>query len=152
MKQIIALFLMLSALLPSVFAADVNVEIDGKAIEGARLINSVTYVPLRDFSESMVESEILWDGANMTATVKSDGLLLLVGIGKAYVEGNGRPLYSGNKNLILDGKTYAPIRAVALAMGGEVSWNASSRTASVEKANEPISTTDSGIVVLQHPA
>ena len=38
-----------------------NVSIDGVAFDGAKLIDSVTYVPIRSFSERMSECSVLWD-------------------------------------------------------------------------------------------
>ncbi len=127
------LFALLIAACVSVtaFAAEVNVNIDGNALEGARLIESVTYVPLRKFSESTDAGVVGWNAKKREASVTDDKIQIYIGIGNAYIEGNDRVLYSGNRNLIIDGATYVPIRSLSKIIGADLKWDAASRTAFV---------------------
>lgn len=111
------------------FAASVS--IDGDVFNGAKLINSVTYVPLRKFSDELAECEVAWNGVTHTATVTGKGVDLVARIGDAYIECNDRYIYSGNANIIIEGSTYVPIRSLAKTLGAKVDWNSTTRTAEV---------------------
>ncbi len=130
-KMLFAL-LMAACVSVTAFAAEVSVNIDGNELDGARLIESVTYVPLRKFSESTGSGAVEWNAKNREASVINDEVQIYIGIGKAYIEGNDRVLYSGNQNLIIDGATYVPVRSLSKIIGADVTWDASSRTAFVK--------------------
>ncbi len=140
MKKILIFILSLTALFQMCFAA--NVTVDGKAFDGAKLINSVTYVPVRAFSETLVSADVSWNDALRCALVSGEDIDISAGIGKAYIEGKGRVLYSASTNMIIDGSTYIPIRPLAKALGASVSWNNTTRTAEVSSGTEPFKSAD----------
>ena len=139
MKKIIISMIFVFLFLLS--AGAVNVNVDGESFSGARLIGSVTYVPLRSFSEAMSDGVVSWEAESRTATVSFSGKDAFVKIGESYVECAGRYIYSGNENKIIDGSTYVPLRSVAKIFGAEVEWDSKSRTASV-KRGEPFKSAD----------
>ena len=97
MKKIVVLFAAVAMLFSAVGAANVN--IDGESFSGGKLINSVTYVPLRAFCEKVTDCEIAWDNNTRTASVESENLFVSARIENKYLEANERYLYSGNENL-----------------------------------------------------
>lgn len=131
----ITVILMAVALLFS-FATAANVKIDGEEFDGAKIVGSVTYVPLRAFCNELSECEIGWDNETRIATVSTDSLHADVGIGKRYIEANERVIYSGNENMIIDGSTYLPIRAVSKVLGASVDWDNVTKTALVTRDSE----------------
>ena len=112
-------------------AADViPVSLDGRRmLDGdARLIDSVTYVPLRAFCDEMGSCDISWNDRTKTATVRSEGLHLTATPGKRYIYVNGRYFYTVEEVLNLSGHVYVPIRPMAKAFGLELSWDGDTRS------------------------
>ncbi|MBQ8004437.1 MAG: cell wall hydrolase, partial [Oscillospiraceae bacterium] len=140
MKKILTFILVILSTVRMGFAAKVTV--DGVAFDGAKLINSVTYVPVRTFSERLEEVDVLWDNARKTAMVSADEIDVSAGIGNVYIEGKGRVLYSGNPNIIIDGSAYIPIRPLAKALGASVVWKNDTKTAEVISGTETFKTAD----------
>ena len=125
------------------FATAANVKIDGEEFDGATIIGSVTYVPLRAYCGELAECEISWDNELREAEVSSDELLANVKIGESHIEANGRVVYSGNENMIIDGSTYIPIRSVSKIFGASVDWDNETKTAIVTRGAESFEDADS---------
>ena len=85
-------------------AASVNITLDGEnvLVGEAAIINSVTYVPLRSFSELVGADSITWDQKTATATVKKGTTTLYVRNGGYYLEASGRYFYTPEKVLNID--------------------------------------------------
>lgn len=89
-----------------------------------QLIDSVTYVPLRDFTDVMGDCTISWNGSTNTAVVSGSGLTLDAKVGTLYIVANGRYFYTAGKILNINGSVYVPIRPLARAFGLDVAWDA----------------------------
>ncbi len=113
--------------------APVNVTLDGKQIlKGqAVIINSVTYVPLRSFSELMGAEKISWNAKTGTASVTKGAMTMYVTGGALYISANDRYFFTVEKILNVSGRLYVPIRAIAEPFCASVGWDASSRTVEV---------------------
>ena len=111
-------------------ATEVNVYHNGRRIlEGeTAIIDSVTYVPVRAFSEEMGADSVLWNSSNKTATVKKGSISVKITDKAAYIEASGRILYSptGVKNI--NDRLFVPIRPLAMALSGDVEWNVETRS------------------------
>ena len=123
-------------------AAAVNVKIDGVDFSDAKLVDSVTYVPIRAFSNEFVAPSVNWNSKTRTATVTSDNLHVSAQAGEKYINGNERIIYSGNRNLVIDGTMYVPVRSIAKTMGASVSWDSKTRTAHVASDTETFRSAD----------
>ena len=95
------------------------------------LIKSVTYVPLRKFSNLFDECDISWNSATNTATVKTESLTLYAQTGAYYITANGRYFYTVERVLNLGGTLYVPIRPLTRAFNATLEWNAEARAAEV---------------------
>ncbi len=126
----------LSALMLFSGSMAANVTIDGKTFDGAKLISSVTYVPVKGFSKSISDYEVVWNNENKVATVITDNSKADARIGEKFLESGGRYIYSGNENIIIDGSTYVPIRSIAKILGAEIRWDEKTKTAVVETGGE----------------
>ena len=129
MKKVLIFLITALSLLSSAGAA--NVTVDGERFDGARLVGSVTYVPIRDFCKNISDYEVVWENKTRVATVVMDESKASAGIGKRFIESSGRYIYSGNENMIIDGSTYVPIRSISNILGAKVEWDAKTRTARV---------------------
>lgn len=91
------------------------------------IINSITYVPLRNFCNLLDECSFSWNGLTATATVKTDHLTLTVQNNSLYIIANGHYFYTVGKVMNLGGHMYVPIRPLARAFAEELTWNAGAR-------------------------
>jgi N-acetylmuramoyl-L-alanine amidase len=92
------------------------------------IIDSITYVPLRDFCELFADCQITWNGNTQTATVKTANLTLTAQSNAIYITANGHYFYTVGKILNLNGHLHVPIRPLAKAFALDVSWNAAQRS------------------------
>ncbi len=115
----------------------VDVTLDGEEIlkGDARLINSVTYVPLRRFSELADADDISWNAKTATATVKKDGTTIKVSDRLSYIEANGRYFYTASPILNIEGRLYLPVRLIANVFCIDVSWDTKTRTANLQSTS-----------------
>ena len=105
----------------------------------ARLINGVTYVPLRAFASAVTSVTVSWNAAARRATLSANGLSLVASDGGYYITANGRYLYHESPAVILsNGTLYVPVRPLAKALGVSVTWNEKSRSVTVSGSYSPI--------------
>ena len=111
-------------------AADVNITLNSRAVlDGeAAIIDSVTYVPLRSFSELCGANSVSWDASTRTATVKKYNLVAKISDRKNYIEANGRYIYLTAPVKNIDDRLFVPIRPISLIFSLDVDWNSNSRT------------------------
>ena len=109
------------------------------AAPGVCMVDGVTYVPLRAFSQQADSSAVLeWNKETKTATLSGSGLTLQVSVGSSYLVANGRYLYLNGSCFTRDGSLMVPIRPLAEAFGFSVVWDAKKREVRVEGELEPI--------------
>lgn len=125
-------------------AASVRVTLDGREVltDEAVILRSVTYVPLRSFSELAGADEISWNARTATATVKKGPTTISVANGYYYIVASGRYFYTAEPILNISGRLFVPIRPLAKAFCMELSWDHASRTVvlrSTEKTLTPAS-------------
>jgi len=111
-------------------AVPVDVTLDGQAVLRGEtvIINSVTYVPLRSFSELAGADSITWNATSRTATVKKGGTTLTVTDGAHILVASGRYFYSDQPVLNINDRLFVPVRPLAKALCVDVDWDGDSRT------------------------
>ena len=121
-------------------AAPVNVTLDGEAVllEETVIINSVTYVPVRSFSELAGADSVSWSQSARTATVKKGSVSVSIPEGEYYISANGRYFYTVEKVLNLDGRLFVPIRPICNAFSIDVGWKADTRTAELKSTGRTL--------------
>ena len=137
MKKIISMLLVIIMIagcmsVSNVFAADINVTIDGKAqnydvmpvIENGR-----TLVPMRAIFEAM-GCAVYYSEENgkqiVTARRANDSLILTIGENKMYF--NGEEIALDVPAKIKDSRTLVPLRAISEAFECEVNWYEDTKT------------------------
>ena len=120
--------------------SSVNVTLDGRSIlDGdAVIINSVTYVPVRSFSELAGADSVSWSQSARTATVKKGSVSVSIPEGEYYISANGRYFYTVEKVLNLDGRLFVPIRPICNAFSIDVGWKADTRTAELKSTGRTL--------------
>lgn len=108
---------------------------------GLSNIGGVTYVSLQTALTAIYpDVSITWPEEK--ALVTAPGLSMTVGLGDCYVEANGRALYVLNRIQTVDGRLLIPIRTLAQAVGGYVTWDAESGISALYSGT-PIASADS---------
>lgn len=105
-----------------------SVQADGAPLpEGQAWVEDGTsYMTLRSL-ESLSGYDLSWDGAK--ARMQGEQMDLTAQPGALYIEVNGRALYVQNGVGVRDGMVYLPLRVVAQATGGILSWDAQEQVA-----------------------
>lgn len=150
--RILCLMLCLATILPmgswALAAEDAAVDqavegtyflVDGNVCEdpGITVYNGVTYVSLVNAVLALrPEAVIAWEGAYVVVT--DEGLDIRVRVGDQYIQANGRCLYVLNGVIAQDGRVLVPVRTIAQAMGGWVSWSQESGVVEVYSGESAI--------------
>ena len=97
---------------------------DGEFVGNGFLMDTITYVPLRTFVETVLQTEcdVLWDQETRTASLTTDELSITVGQDDGFMVVNGRYLYLQDRIYNINGTIIVPIRELAKVFGLAVSW------------------------------
>ncbi|BAF58350.1 hypothetical membrane protein [Pelotomaculum thermopropionicum SI] len=102
--------------------------------------NDRTFVPVRFLGNALGvdNSNIAWDDATQTATLKGVKATLSMAIGKAQVVSNGAAKAIDVAPMLVDpGRTMLPARFVAEGLGYQVDWDEATQTVICWPAGEP---------------
>lgn len=140
---LLALCLALSLAAPA-SAAGAAITIDGVPVQftessGSPFIdeNDRTLVPLRVTMETY-GCEVFWDNENRNGVVYKDGVTVVCPIGENRFIVNGESISIDTAAVIVDSRTYLPIRAVLEAMGASVGWDGSTYTGIISRGNTDV--------------
>ena len=144
MKKILALLILCLTFVSSTYAANVNVQINGKNIDftdnnGARveaqIINDRTMVPFRKiFNELGVNDEnIKWDGETRTIVAQKEDTVIKLQIENKIAEKRVGDVVTkitlDQAPIISNNRTLVPLRFIAESLGKTVAWDSSNKTA-----------------------
>ncbi len=138
---VMLLCVLLLTVMPVRATGGVKVILNGSVLfsdVSAVLQNGTTYVPLRAFAEAFAESEVTWNASQGRAIVRSSGLTLDVQVGRQYMVANDRYFYMADSILVRDGRVLVPVRALSMAYGIDVQWNAAARTVILTGSGRPV--------------
>ena len=115
-------------------SSSVNIYMEGKQVLAGRsaLINSVTYVALRDFCDIVGGCTVTWDAKTRTAVVTKGTKVATLTDGDYYVYEDGRCFYTVERIRIISNTMFVPVRAIAKALGVEVGWDNANRAVSLK--------------------
>ena len=149
-KKIAALLLVLTTLL-SVFAvgasaatdrtisfpagsSPVNIYYEGEQtlVGRSALIDSVTYVAIRDFAELVGDCSVDWDAKTRTAVLTKGTKVITATDKDLYVYSDGRCFYTVKPIRIISNTMFVPVRAIAKALGVEVGWSNATRSVTLK--------------------
>ncbi|TBL72423.1 stalk domain-containing protein [Paenibacillus thalictri] len=128
---------------------DVGIRINGKYVDvepRAKVINGKTFIPLRGVFEKLGAS-VSWSpppsgaisstGESVPVTslgyvrIMKDAKMVKLSIGENYATVGYKSVKLEDAPFILDDATYVPLRLAAEALGAEISWDATTMTASI---------------------
>lgn len=142
MKKILLMLTLVMIIISStVFAGNVNVQLNGKNVDftdekgnkvEAQIINSRTMVPMRKIFE-LLGASIEWNGETQTvlATKNNTTIKLQIGNETAEVNKNGKieRIKLDSKPIIINNRTLVPLRFVSESLEKQVGWDNESQTA-----------------------
>ncbi len=116
--------------------ADIVIELNNNIMDleaPPYIMEGRTLVPLRYIFEPL-GLEVMWDQATRTAIGKKEGLLIELPIGHTTAVVNGESVLLEVPAVIINDRTYVPLRFVAETTGALVKWNGETRTASISSS------------------
>jgi len=126
MSALLAASLLLLPSLPGQTSAQeplaITTRVQGKYVQGRTLI------PLRAVSQAL-GAKVKWDQPTLTAKITKEDIEITLPINSDYVTVNGQSLLMDARSRLELGVTYVPLRFVTQTLGGAVTWNASTGTA-----------------------
>lgn len=87
------------------------------------IINGKAYLPVRSVSESF-GAAVDWDPESFTVTVSTEYTTITSSINQATAYIDGEPTEIDGPSLLLNGRTYVPLRFITESLGLQVDWNA----------------------------
>ena len=141
-RIIVALVISLLCLIPTVSAYSekvISLEIDGTVIRTEvppTVIGGRTMVPVRDIFEAC-GANVTWDPATKKITGSKGGknVVMQVGSNKLYM--NSSVATMDCTPVIIEGRTLAPARYVALGFGGTTQWDALNKVVVITGVTTP---------------
>ena len=144
MKKILVFFILCFALMSSVYASDIKVQVNGNILDftdangakvDAQIINNRTMVPFRKIFNSLgvVDENITWIGETRTVIAKKDNVEIELQIdnnlAKKTVSGETTTITLDSAPVIYDNRTLVPVRFIAESLDKFVGWDAANKTA-----------------------
>lgn len=117
--------LMLAASVCAGASGDVQLILEGRSLKPeneVKLIDGRTFLPLREFSESL-GYKVDYSQRETTATIKNKDMTIKIKANSDTAEVNGNSKALDAKAFIADDRIYVPIRFVSEAMGYKVTWD-----------------------------
>lgn len=126
-----AVFVVTAAVSLSLNAFSVSLVYDDLAYTGTDpliLENGVTYVSVRGILGMRDSFEAAWSPSARTASFSGVGFELIAAVDEDHVVANGEKVHTGTPLRLIAGRVYAPVRAIAKALGAEVSYDGKTST------------------------
>ncbi|MGD9676742.1 MAG: cell wall hydrolase [Vulcanibacillus sp.] len=105
---------------------------DVSDIAEAVLVDGRTYIPVRAFTE-LLGYQVSWDSKLKEATVTDYINTFKFYIDSKKVNFNESTLYMDSRALIINGRTYAPVRFVTEIFGYKVFWDSNTSTVNINE-------------------
>jgi len=98
---------------------------NGVFIGNGYMLNSITFVPMLNFFQFMLQSicNVQWDQETETATITANNFIASITLGQGYMSVNGRYLYFPDGVYNINGTILAPIRELAKVFGLKLVWD-----------------------------
>jgi len=137
---VLIIFLSLNILIASFsFASsDVNLIVDGKDITDLAnpvIKNGRTLIPVRFVSEEL-GAEVIWNNEEKTVLIKKNNKSIFLKIDSRIVNYNNNDFYqiSDVAPIIINDRTYVPVRLISNGLGAYIDWDNNTRTVVVDSS------------------
>jgi uncharacterized protein YkwD len=134
LRYFIAVFLVMATITGAAYGeSGIGVTIDEQSIEFENepvIVNNRTMVPFREIFEHF-DAEVTWNASERSVRAERDGRVVNLAIGSNEASINGAPTKIDSPPIIIDSRTYVPLRFIAEGLDAGVSWNPDTRVASI---------------------
>ncbi len=143
-RLIYTVFVIVAATILSLNASAVSLIYDDLPYKGNDpliLENGVTYVSARgllDMRDSFVAG---WNATARRASFTGAGLELVAAVDDTHIVANGELIHTGTPIRLLGGRVYVPVRALAKALGADVTYNGKTSTVELKTTSNYIGKT-----------
>lgn len=143
----IFLFLLSSLLIFSIsLGAEIKINVNGKYIDSdipPFIQSGTTYVPIRFISTALDVDSITWDESSRTVGITNGSDKIMLAIGKSYAYVNDTYVSLTKSPMIVDGRTFVPLRFISQSFGADVDWDADTYTVTITNATTSDSSSSS---------
>lgn len=145
LRKILTLLLIITLSLQLSYAkSGISIKVNGKYLStdvAPFISNSSTYVPIRFISEALNINDITWNSSSNSVTIKADNKTLVLFVNKNYAYLNNEYINLENNALIVNSRTFIPVRFVSSCFDANVDWDEKSQTViinSKDYVNSPV--------------
>ncbi len=136
MKKALSIMLLILLIVSTSFAEteEITISLNGEVMvleEQPIIVNGRTLIPVKFIFEPLGLS-VSWDNETRTATGTKENLVIDMTIDNAVVQINGEPLELDVAPMIINDRTYVPLRFVAESTGAIVTWHGETRSISID--------------------
>lgn len=97
--------------------------------------NGTTYVPIRFIADALNVESVSWDKDSKSVTIINSGSTIVLFANQNYVYVNNIYRSLANNALLVDGRTFVPIRFVSEILGANVNWDDENYTVSISTSS-----------------
>lgn len=137
MRKIITFLIIFAAIMPTVFADNISVYLNGRqlAFEQEPIIqNDFTLVPFRTIFEEL-DMAVQWFGDERRVTAEKAGTAITLFIDNKTMYVNDKAIALETPPIIYNDFTLVPLRAVSEAAGAQVDWEPDTRSVQITAQN-----------------
>lgn len=117
------LFAVLLTTTQPAYAQEISISVNGTSIDTTAFVrDGLTYAPLASLLHAMGGWEASWDARTRTASAETELFTLTVPVGHDFVAADGFLFGLNGTCIIVDGRTYVPLRAFANLLGASVTF------------------------------
>ncbi len=139
LRKILTLLLIITLSLQLSYAKNgISIKVNGKYLStdvAPFISNSSTYVPIRFISEALNINDITWNSSSNSVTIKADNKTLVLFVNKNYAYLNNKYINLENNALIVNSRTFIPVRFVSSCFDANVDWDEKSQTVIINSKN-----------------
>ena len=136
-------FMLLLIFTTAVANTSLLVKVNNKYIESdvdPFIKNGTTYVPIKFVASSLGIKNVTWNDRNKAVTIKENDTTILLITNQKYAYVNNVYTTLENSVLLLNGRTFVPIRFISECLNRNVSWDEKNYTVSINEKVPPITT------------
>ena len=118
------------------FDVPVDISLNGDYIkmnDAPFLYDGTTYAPIREISEMFGAESVIWDEENEMAIIEFEEKTIEMPINKKHAYINGEKVTLPASIMLVNSRTYVPVRFISEHLGADVSWDAPFYTVQIEK-------------------
>ena len=118
------------------FDVPVDIMLNGEHIkmnDAPFLYDGTTYAPIREISDLFGAENVVWDEETKTAIIEFEEKLIEMPINEKHVYIDGKKVPLSARAMLVNSRTYVPVRFISEHLGAIVSWDAPYYTVQIEK-------------------